>query len=253
MILNEQELLPFDQIRDNLIRLCVERKTGDFSLFTEKKHTAVISIYEGDIVGLWYRITQGCDAVLLIKDITSAKVKFHNNRTKTRPAHINKIPPTMDILIALGVSPGNPLLRKLGKKVLIVEDSATQRKVISRMLSEQGYRVREVSDGYKALEFLDNEVPDLILLDIVMPGMDGYEVMSGIKEKEYMKSVPIIMLTSRDTLIDKMRGKISGTNEYLTKPFKSDQLMKKINKYLSDDKAIKCDDLKSDEALCVNC
>ena len=232
MILNEQELLPFDVIRNSLLDLCVEGKTGDFSLITEQRHIAVISLYEGDIVGLWYRISQGCDAVLKIKDIVSAKVRFHDNRSASRPTHITQIPPTMDILIALGIDPANASLRELGKNILVVEDSNTQRENICRMLSEHGYRIREASDGYKALEMLENEKPDLILLDIIMPGIDGYKVMSLIKEKEYMKSVPIIMLTSRDKLIDKMRGKISGTNAYLTKPFKSEELIEKINKCL---------------------
>ena len=251
MTFNEQELLPFDQIRNYLLALCVEGKTGDFSLFTEKKHTAVISIYEGDIVGLWYRISQGYDAIALIKDITKAKVRFHNDRAATRPTHITRIPPTMDILIALGVEPGNSLLCQLGKKVLVIEDSTTQRKVICRMLSEHGYRVLEASDGYKALELLDIEKPDLILLDIIMPGIDGYKVMSAIKEKEHMEAVPIIMLTSRDNLIDKMRGKISGTNEYLTKPFKSEELVDKINKYLCIDNNVRHEVVKVAERLSI--
>lgn len=232
MIFNEQELLSFDQIRNILLALCVEGETGYFDIFTEENHTAVISLYEGSIVGLWYRIAQGCDAVLLIKDITKARVKFNNNSISARPTHITRIPPTVDILIALGVDPGNALLRKLGKKVLVVEDSNTQRRVICKILSENGYLVREASDGYKALELLEEEKPDLILLDIIMPGIDGYKVMSAIQEQEHMKTVPIFMLTSKDTLIDKMRGKISGANEYLTKPYNSEELMGKINEYL---------------------
>ncbi|MCK4705238.1 MAG: response regulator, partial [Gammaproteobacteria bacterium] len=68
--------------------------------------------------------------------------------------------------------------------------------------------------------------------DIIMPGIDGYKAMSLIKEKPGMADVPIIMLTSRDKLIDKMRGKVSGTNEYLTKPFVYEELIGKIDKYL---------------------
>ena len=181
-------------------------------------------------VVIWFYLSFCCLLFFIIKI-----AKFHNDREKARPTHIKKIPSTIDILIALGVPPDHILLRKLGKKVLVVEDSATQRKVIARMLSEQGYRVREASDGLKALELLENEVPDLILLDIIMPGMDGYKLMSAIKEKQYLESVPIIMLTSRDKLIDKMRGKISGTDEYLTKPFKSEELMAKVDKYLGVD------------------
>ena len=76
----------------------------------------------------------------------------------------------------------------------------------------------------------------MILLDIVMPGMDGYEVMSAIKKMENMEAVKIIMLTARDTLIDKVYGKVAGTDEYLTKPFKSEELIEKIGKYLNTNK-----------------
>ena len=235
MTYNDQELVPFDLIKKELLELCKHGETGDFSLFTEEKHTAVISLYKGDIVGLWYRIAQGNEAVKLIKGIKKAKKRFHQNRADARPSHTTKIPSTVDVLIALGVELDGSALRAIGKKILVVEDSATQRKVICKMLTDNGYRTREAKDGTSALELLQKERPDLILLDIIMPGIDGYKVMAKIKEMDEMKNIPIIMLTSRDNLIDKMRGKISGTDEYLTKPFKSDQLIEKVNKYLQTD------------------
>ena len=253
MAYNEQDLLPVEQIKKELLLLCVDGESGDFCLFTEEKHAAVISLHEGDIVGLRYRISRGNDALKLIKGISKAKIRFEKNASSAISTGLKKLPSTKEILHFLEIksskevkpSEVNPsqeikssddsTAKNIRKKILVVEDSRTQRAVICRMLKQNGYDILEAGDGYEALEQVGKENPDMILLDIVMPGMDGYKVMSLIKEKPGMKAVPIIMLTSRDNLIDKMRGKVSGTNEYLTKPFKYEELIAKIDKYLYTD------------------
>lgn len=232
MVYSEQELLPFDQIKNELHSLCVNGKSGDFCLFTEQKHAAVISIHEGNIVGLRYRISRGNDALKLIKAIRKAKIKFKKSDPNIGLTVTAGIPSTRDILKFFGIKSSGEAVHGVSSKILVVEDSLTQRKVICRMLSQNGFQVVEASDGYEALTLLNKIKPDLILLDIVMPGIDGYKVMSLIKERPGMKDIPIIMLTSRDGLIDKMRGKVSGTDEYLTKPFVYEELIAKIDKYL---------------------
>ena len=117
-------------------------------------------------------------------------------------------------------------------KILVVDDSSTTRKVVSIALVKNGYEVLEAKNGLEALAMLNDRRPDLVLLDIIMPGMDGYETLSIIKRSEEFKHIPIIMLTSRDKLFDKLRGKISASDEYLTKPFAPDELVTIINKYL---------------------
>ncbi|MDH5388591.1 MAG: response regulator [Gammaproteobacteria bacterium] len=235
MVYNEQDILTFDQIRSELLTLSKERKTGDFCLFTEEKHAAVISFNKGEIVGLRYRISRGNDALRLIRKINSAKIRFQPNDESVNRATAKDILSTAEILKILGVEQDGCTFQGMGKKILVVEDSATQRKIICKMLVQSGYRILEAKDGYEALSIAELEEPDLILLDIIMPGIDGYKVMAMMKEIPGMEKVPIIMLTSRDKLIDKMRGKVSGTNEYLTKPFKSKELIGKIEKYTSDD------------------
>ncbi|MEN8258237.1 MAG: response regulator [Thermodesulfobacteriota bacterium] len=116
--------------------------------------------------------------------------------------------------------------------ILVVEDSATTRKVITLMLEEQDFEVVQAKNGIDALAKFNEITPDLVLLDIIMPGMDGYEVLSTIKKNEILKDIPVIMLTAKDSLMDKIKGKMSASNEYLTKPFTSEELMVKINKYL---------------------
>ncbi len=118
------------------------------------------------------------------------------------------------------------------KVILAVEDSNTTRKVITIILKNEGYDVIEAKNGIEALARFNEIVPDLVLLDIIMPGMDGYQVLSTLKKNKNFKNIPVIMLTAKDGLIDKMKGKMSGSDEYLTKPFTPEELMAKIRKYL---------------------
>lgn len=228
---NEQKLLPFDEIKRKLRAVCSDGLTGDLCLFTEDKHTAVISIHNGDIVGLRYRIARGANALRLIRSINSASVRFQKGEPAINKDTASTTPSTKEVLNLMEVAP-KVEVKCLKKKILVVEDSQTQRKVICRMLSQNGFQVAQANDGYDALAQLNELQPDLILLDIVMPGIDGYKVMSLIKKMPDMKNTPVIMLTSRDGLIDKMRGKVSGTNEYLTKPFNYEELIEKIDKYV---------------------
>ena len=100
------------------------------------------------------------------------------------------------------------------------------------MLTQEGFEIVEAKDGIEALAKFNEITPDLVLLDIIMPGMDGYQVLSTLKNNENLKNIPVIMLTAKDTLLDKLKGKMSGSDAYLTKPFTSEELMAKINKYL---------------------
>lgn len=118
-------------------------------------------------------------------------------------------------------------------KVLVVEDSAVTRKVITMTLGRRkGYDVILAKDGIEALARLNEERPGLVLLDIIMPGMDGYKVLSIMKQTAEFKDIPVIMLTARDKIADKIKGKMAGSSEYLTKPFDPDELLAKANKYL---------------------
>ncbi len=118
------------------------------------------------------------------------------------------------------------------KMILVVEDSSTTRKVISITLSRQGYRVVEAADGLEALSKISEERPDLIMLDVILPKMDGYKILSIIKGNREFKDIPVIMLTSKDGFINKMKGKMAGSSAYLTKPFDPDMMIAEIQKYV---------------------
>ncbi len=118
------------------------------------------------------------------------------------------------------------------KKILVVEDSPTTRKVISITLGQKGYEIIEARDGLEALSRLSEAPPDLILLDIVLPKMDGYKILEIIRKNNLFRHIPVIMLTSKDSMISKWKGRLAGSTAYLTKPFDPKKLVTTIEKHL---------------------
>ena len=113
----------------------------------------------------------------------------------------------------------------LCRKVLVVDDSNTIRKSAAVFLKQGGHEVVLAEDGFDALAHLDEHQPDLIFCDISMPRLDGYQTCAIIKSNPKFASVPIVMLSSRDGICDKARGRVVGAEYYLTKPFTKEQLL----------------------------
>ncbi len=118
------------------------------------------------------------------------------------------------------------------KKILVVEDSPTTRKVVVLTLKQKGYLLVEAKDGLEALSKINDERPDLVLLDIILPKMDGYRILSIIKKTPELKDTPVILLTSKDGLVDKVKGRLAGSTAYLTKPFEPSDLIQTVSKYI---------------------
>ena len=116
--------------------------------------------------------------------------------------------------------------------VLVVDDSPTVRKIVQLTLQREHIRVVTAGDGLSALAAVNDEQPDLILLDIMLPRMDGYNICQIIRKNMAFKDIPIIMLSGKDGLFDKMRGKLAGSSEYMTKPFDSAELVQVVKRYL---------------------
>lgn len=122
-----------------------------------------------------------------------------------------------------------------GKTILVVDDSATVRKLIAGKLEKSGHEVICAVDGVDALEKIEEVVPDLILLDINMPRMDGYQVCKLIRNNHATENVPVVMISGKDGFFDKVRGRMSGTTGYITKPFGPETLMKALETYIVND------------------
>jgi twitching motility two-component system response regulator PilG len=117
------------------------------------------------------------------------------------------------------------------RSVLIVDDSPTVRKLVTMTLQGKGYRVLEAADGYEAARRITEGLPNLVLLDITMPGPDGYEVCKLFKGNPDTARIPIVMLSGKDGFFDKIRGRLAGSTAYITKPFKPEQVLQIVDKY----------------------
>jgi DNA-binding response OmpR family regulator len=119
------------------------------------------------------------------------------------------------------------------KKILVVDDEVDLIKTIQFSLELEGYKVLVSYNGEDALAQARKENPDLILLDIMLPKLDGYKVCRLLKFDEQYKHIPILMMTAKTQEKDKLMGKETGADEYITKPFDMEELMEKIKAYLS--------------------
>lgn len=120
-----------------------------------------------------------------------------------------------------------------GLKILVVDDSKTIRRTAETLLSKEGCDVYTAIDGFDALSKIADHQPDLIFVDIMMPRLDGYQTCSLIKHNKVFRETPVIMLSSKDGLFDRARGRIVGSEQYLTKPFTKDELLGAISNQIN--------------------
>ena len=115
-----------------------------------------------------------------------------------------------------------------GLKVLVIDDSNTIRRSAEIFLKQGGHEVLLAEDGFDALSKVNDYEPDLIFCDILMPRLDGYQTCAIIKRNSRFSDVPIVMLSSKDGVFDKARGRMVGSQDYLTKPFTKDELLQTV-------------------------
>jgi twitching motility two-component system response regulator PilG len=116
-------------------------------------------------------------------------------------------------------------------KVLVVDDSNTIRRSAEIFLKQGGHEVLLADDGFDALSKINDYQPDLVFCDILMPRLDGYQTCAIIKRNARFSSIPVVMLSSKDGVFDKARGRMVGSQEYLTKPFTKDQLLHAVQQF----------------------
>ena len=123
--------------------------------------------------------------------------------------------------------------RLAGLKVLVIDDSKTIRRTAETLLVREGCEVFTATDGFDALSKIADHQPDIVFVDIMMPRLDGYQTCSLIKHNKVFKTIPVIMLSSKDGLFDRARGRIVGSELYLTKPFTREELLSAIETHVS--------------------
>lgn len=124
----------------------------------------------------------------------------------------------------------------MSKLVMIIDDSLTVRKIIETSLRREGFASVSYPDGIEALRALNERrhpIPDLVILDIGLPRMDGYEVARHLKTKQQFGNTTIVMLSKRDGVIDRLKGRLAGAKDYITKPFRTQEVMSVVHSHLN--------------------
>lgn len=246
--------LPVADFIQFLLNCVHERKTGIVMFFSDSADWGKIVISNGTIVSVRFKVLKGTDALPQIKALQMVQYHFRTEDS----SHITLIRDT-DIsnesffgYFGVTLTPSEPTIEKdsahtavvgntaftaipaqrKNTKILVADDSPTARKAISRILIEAGYQVVEARNGFETLGQLENERPNLLLLDLIMPGIDGYGVLRAIARTQGTERIPIVVLTSRDSLFDKLKGMALTCDAYLTKPVQSDTLLEMAAKYL---------------------
>jgi DNA-binding response OmpR family regulator len=127
-------------------------------------------------------------------------------------------------------------MNEMKKFVMVIDDSPTVRKVVETCLRRENFEVRSFVDGVEAIHWLTSpeaRIPDLVLLDIGLPKMDGYEVAKRLRTKQQFSNTIIVMLTRRDSVIDRLKGRLAGAKEYITKPFKIQDIVHSVQTQLN--------------------
>ena len=119
-----------------------------------------------------------------------------------------------------------------GLKVMVIDDSKTIRRTAETLLKKEGCDVVTAIDGFEALAKISDQQPNIIFVDIMMPRLDGYQTCALIKNNQMFKGTPVIMLSSKDGLFDKARGRIVGSDQFLTKPFSKEELLDAIQAHV---------------------
>ena len=123
--------------------------------------------------------------------------------------------------------------RQAGIKVMVVDDSKTIRRTAETLLKKAGHDVVTATDGFEALSKIADSRPNIIFIDIMMPRLDGYQTCALIKNNAEFRDTPVIMLSSKDGLFDRARGRIVGSDQYLTKPFTKAELLSAIKQHVA--------------------
>lgn len=131
--------------------------------------------------------------------------------------------------VETSATPGTEGGRRI--KIMVIDDSKTIRRTAETLLKKEGFEVIVATDGFEALSMVADHKPDLIFLDIMMPRLDGYQTCALIKHHRVFRHTPVVMLSSKDGLFDRARGRVVGSDHYITKPFTREELLGAIEQH----------------------
>lgn len=240
MTIYQSNLVTFDEVKNVLGSMCGQERSGVFLIVADNGDGAGFTLEQGRIVDAAYKLVRGNDALICIKNIGRARFFFEQGQAVFPPVANapQDLPDTAKVLSFLDIHHDiekhhdEAVAPSIKGRIAIVDDSRLVRTVVKRILLKENYEVIEIENGEKALPIIEKERPGLVLLDVVMPGIDGNEVLRRIRATDFGKQLPVIFLTSTDSLIDAN----SDANDCMPKPFKPDDLLQNLSKYLSPNK-----------------
>ena len=139
--------------------------------------------------------------------------------------------PAGDMTAPSGIDGATETDSQAATKIMVIDDSKTIRRTAETLLRNEGYEVIVATDGFEALSMIADHRPSLIFLDIMMPRLDGYQTCALIKHHKVFRHTPVIMLSSKDGLYDRARGRVVGSDHYITKPFTREELLAAIEQH----------------------
>lgn len=205
-------------VRTELVQEAIERLTANPDFGNNARHTYYLGL-----------------AYLNLHNPVQAHQQWQQT-AQLQPASASRLQPVLATLAEIiatqtAVPPTAPQL--CAGQVLTVDDSRTIRNLVRMTLEKQQYEVILATDGLEALAKMNDHLPDLILLDITMPRMDGYQLCKIVKNNDATAHIPVVMLSGKDGFFDKVRGRMAGATDYITKPFKPQELLQVVQQHLS--------------------
>jgi len=229
-------------------------KSGYFNLMGATAGWGKISLYKGEIYSLSFNLASGSQGIVELSQESHLQFIFQDYRNlklhedDSMKSDMNNLnffmffgvldaptPQSIDFALSRADVEKNctlPDYLEKDNKILVIDDSVQIRKALRRILDPEGYEIIEAEDGIKGLTIMYREKPDLVLLDVMMPELDGYQVLDFIRQSAGFETLPVIMLTARNSMVDVLKGKMSSLNAYLTKPVTREVLLKEISKHL---------------------
>ena len=120
----------------------------------------------------------------------------------------------------------------MSSKIMVIDDSNTIRMTAETILKKEGYEVYTATNGFEAMSIITDTRPDIIFVDIMMPRLDGYQTCKLIKSNSYFRNTPVVMLSSKDSLFDRAKGRIAGSETHINKPFSKNELIEAIQRFV---------------------
>jgi len=117
-------------------------------------------------------------------------------------------------------------------KIMVIDDSNTIRMTAETILKKEGFEVYTATNGFEAMSVITDTRPDIIFVDIMMPRLDGYQTCKLIKNNSHFRNTPVIMLSSKDSLFDRARGRVAGSEQHINKPFTKSELLEAISRFV---------------------